>query len=53
MTLLTKQKQKKIMNKLYDRVHYDNLKFEYIGPNKDASFDEYKDSKEPFKCNKK
>ena len=41
------------MSELYDRVDYDNLKFEYIGPNKGASFYEYKDSKELFKWNKK
>ena len=37
------------MSKLYGKVDYDNLKFEYIGPNKDASFYEYKGSKELFK----
>ena len=41
-------KRKKIMSKLYDRVDYNNLKFEYVGPIKDLSFYEYKDSKELF-----
>ena len=36
------------MNKLYDSVDYNNLKFEYVGPTKDVSFYEYKDSKELF-----
>ena len=40
--------RKKIMSKLYDWVDYNNLKFEYVGPTKDASFYEYKDSKELF-----
>ena len=36
------------MNKLYDSVDYNNLKFEYVGPTKDVSFYEYMDSKELF-----
>ena len=36
------------MSELYDSVDYNNLKFEYVGPTKDASFYEYKDSKELF-----
>ena len=40
--------RKKIMSKLYDSVDYNNLKFEYVGPTKDVSFYEYKDSKELF-----
>ena len=36
------------MSKLYDSVDYNNLKFEYVGPTKGASFYEYKDSKELF-----
>ena len=36
------------MSKLHDRVDYNNLKFEYIGPTKDVSFYEYMDSKELF-----
>ena len=46
MNLLTKEK--KIMSELYDSVDYNNLKFEYVGPTKDVSFYEYKDSKELF-----
>ena len=34
------------MSKLYDRVDYNNLKFECVGPIKDVRFYEYKDSKE-------
>ena len=36
------------MSKLYDSVNYNNLNFEYVGPTKDASFYEYRDSKELF-----
>ena len=36
------------MSELYDSVDYNNLKFEHIGPIKDVSFYEYKDSKELF-----
>ena len=36
------------MNKLYESVDYNNLKFEYIGPTKNTSFYEYMDSKELF-----
>ena len=36
------------MNKLYDGIDYNNLKFQYVGPSKDIRFYEYKDSKEPF-----
>ena len=36
------------MNKLYDRVDYNNLTFKYVDPTKDASFYEYMDSKEHF-----
>ena len=46
MILLTKEK--KIMSELHDSVDYNNLKFEYVGPTKDVSFYEYKDSKELF-----
>ena len=35
------------MSKLYDSVDY-NLQFEYVGPTKDVSFSEYKNSKELF-----
>ena len=41
-------KTKKIMGKLSDSIHYNNLKFEYVGPTKDVSFYEYKDSSELF-----
>ena len=36
------------MKELYDGVDYNNLKFEYIGPTKEVSFYEYKNSKELF-----
>ena len=36
------------MNELYDSVDYNNLNFKYVGPTKDASFYEYKNSKELF-----
>ena len=36
------------MSELHDSVDYNNLKFEYVGPTKDVSFYEYKDSKEHF-----
>ena len=36
------------MNKLYDSVDYNNLKFEYVSRAKDVSFYEYRDSKELF-----
>ena len=36
------------MSELYDGTDYNNLKFEYVGPTKDAIFYEYKDSKELF-----
>ena len=36
------------MSELCDSVGYNNLKFEYVGPNKDVSFYEYKDSIELF-----
>ena len=38
------------MNKLYDSVDYNNLKFEYVSRAKDVSFYEYRDSKELFKA---
>ena len=40
------------MSKLYDGVDYNNLNFEYLGPIKDVSFYEYKDSKERFDATK-
>ena len=36
------------MIELYDSVDYNNLKFEYVGPTKDVSSYEYRDSKELF-----
>ena len=36
------------MNELHDSVDCNNLKFEYVGPTKKASFYGYKDSKELF-----
>ena len=36
MNLLTKEK--KIMSELHDSFDYNNLKFECVGPTKDASF---------------
>ena len=41
-------KRKEVMSKLYDSVDYINLNFEYISSNKNVSFYEYMDSKEPF-----
>ena len=38
-------KGKGLMKELYDRVDYDNLKFDFVGPTKDVSFYEYRDSK--------
>ena len=43
-------KRKELMNKLYDSVDYNNLKFEYVSRAKDVSFYEYRDSKELFKA---
>ena len=45
---LISERKKRIMSELYDSVDYNNLKFEYAGPTKDARFYEYKDSKELF-----
>ena len=42
------KERKSIMNKLYESVDYNNLKFEYVGHNKDVSFYEFMDSKELF-----
>ena len=41
-------KRKELMNKLYDSVDYNDLKFEYVDPTEDVSFYEYKNSKELF-----
>ena len=40
------------MSELCDSVDYNNLTFEYIGPNKDVSFYEYMNSKELFNAMK-
>ena len=42
------KKRKEIMSVLHDSVHYNNLKFEYIGATKDVIFYGYLNSKEPF-----
>ena len=36
------------MSELNDSVYYNNLKFEYVGPTKDVSLYEYRNSKELF-----
>ena len=36
------------MSKLHESVDFSNLKFEYVGPTKDVSLYEYRDSKELF-----
>ena len=41
-------KKESIMNKLYDNVDCNNLKFEYVGPTKSVSFYEFINSKERF-----
>ena len=41
-------KRKELMSELYDRVDYNNLDFEYVGPNNDVSFREYMNSKDLF-----
>ena len=41
-------KRKGLMKELYDRVDYNNLKFDFVGPTKDVNFYEYRDSKELF-----
>ena len=45
-------KRKELMSELYDSVDYKNLNFDYIGPTKDVSFYEYKDSKKLFNATK-
>ena len=40
--------RKEMTNELYDSVDYNNLKSEFMGPTKDVSFYEYRDSKELF-----
>ena len=44
-------KRKELMSKLHDSVDYNNLNFEYVGPTKDVSFYDYRDSRELFNCN--
>ena len=46
-------KRKELMRELYDSVDYNNLNFEYLGPTKNLSFYEYKNSKELFNAIKK
>ena len=41
-------KTKESMSDLYDSVDYNNLNFGYVGPTKDVSFYEYRNSKELF-----
>ena len=41
-------KRKELMSKLYDSVDDNNLNFEYVGPTKDVSFYEYRDSEDLF-----
>ena len=41
-------KRKDLIKKLYDGADYNNLKFEHVGPTKDVSFYEYRNSKELF-----
>ena len=45
-------KRKDLIKKLYDSVDYNNLKFEHVGPTKDVSFYEYRNSKELFSAKK-
>ena len=40
--------RKDLMKELYDRIDYNNLKFEYVNKNKDVSLYEYMDSKQLF-----
>ena len=40
--------RKDLMKELYDRIDYNNLKFESVSKNKGASFYEYMDSKQLF-----
>ena len=41
-------KRKELMSELYNSVDCNNLNYEYVGPTKDVSFYEYRDSKELF-----
>ena len=40
------------MSKLHESLDFNNLKFEYVGPTKDVSLYEYRDSKELFSAMK-
>ena len=46
-------KRKGLMRDLYDRLDYNNLKFDFAGPTKDVRFYKYKGSKERFNSIKK
>ena len=41
-------KRKGLMKELYDHIDYNNLKSDFVGPTKDVSFYEYKDSRVRF-----
>ena len=41
-------KRKELISKLHDSVDYNNSNFEYVGPTKDVSFYDYRDSRELF-----
>ena len=45
--------RKDLMKELYDRIDYNNLKFEYVNKNKDASFYVYMDLKQLLSAIKK
>ena len=45
--------KKSVMNKLYQSVDYNNLKFDYVGSTKDVSFFEHMDSRKHFNKIKK
>ena len=45
--------RKDLMKELYDRLDYNNLKFEYVNKNKDASFYVYMDLKQLLSAIKK
>ena len=46
------KERERIIDKLYESVDYNNLKFEYVGPTKNVSFYEYMNSKELFNKSK-
>ena len=41
-------KRKELMSELCDSIDYNDLDFEYVGPNNDVSFREYMNSKDLF-----